>query len=81
MPQKAREDLLEWNPKYNIIDFVSLLKPLSGSSFDKINSDRNFIVTDNRPYNEYFFLADLNFQNSKVETNTKSWQLILIKIK
>ena len=65
MPQKAREDLLEWNQNIDIANFVSYLKILPVSFFDEINTDRNFIVTDNRPYNEYCLLSDLSFQNNK----------------
>ena len=70
MPQKAKDDLLEWsNKNLDIISFVSKLLILSENFFDEINPNRNFIVTDNRPYNEYFFLSDLNFKNIKNATN------------
>lgn len=65
MPQKAKTDLLEWNEKYDIIDFVSYLKEIPLPFFDSINSDKNYIATDNRPYNEYFFISDLNFKREQ----------------
>ena len=65
MPQKAKNDLLEWNKDIDIVSFVSYLRKIPESFFDEINSDKNYIATDNRPYNEYFLLADLSFQNNK----------------
>lgn len=65
MPQKAKDDLIEWNKDIDINTFVSLLRIVPVSFFDNINPDKNFIVTDNRPYNEYFFISDLNFERNK----------------
>lgn len=70
MPQKAKNDLLEWTKDIDIVSFVSYLRKIPESFFDEINSD-NYIATDNRPYNEYFFLSDLNFQNSKNDITKK----------
>ena len=65
MPQKAKEDLTEWTKNIDINILVSLLKILPISFFDNINPDKDFMVTDNRPYNEYFFISDLNFEKQK----------------
>ncbi len=65
MPQKAKDDLMEWKKDIDIVSFVSKLGILPEQFFDNINPDRNFIATDDRPYNEYFFISELNFNNSK----------------
>ena len=65
MPHKAKNDLLEWTEDIDIVSLVSYLRKIPESFFDEINQDRNFIVTDNRPYNEYCLLSDLSFQNNK----------------
>jgi len=64
IPQKAKEDLLEWNKSFDIVSFVSKLGILPDSFFNDIKLDKNFIATDNRPYNEYFFISELNFNNN-----------------
>ena len=65
MPNKAKNDLLEWTKDIDIVSFISYLKKIPESFFDEINTDKNYIATDNRPYNEYFFLSELNFNNSR----------------
>lgn len=65
MPNKAKNDLLEWTKDIDIVSFISYLKKIPESFFDEINPDKNYIATDNRPYNEYFFLSELNFNNSR----------------
>lgn len=65
MPNKAKNDLLEWTKDIDIVSFISYLRKIPESFFDEINPDKNYIATDNRPYNEYFFLSELNFNNSK----------------
>ncbi len=57
--------MIEWNKDIDINTFVSLLRTVPVSFFDNINPDKNFIVTDNRQYNEYFFISDLNFERNK----------------
>lgn len=70
MPNTAKEDLMEWNKNIDIREFISYLGLIDNQIFDKINSDKNHIVTDDRPYNEYFFLSEQNFKkNNKIYNN------------
>jgi spermidine synthase len=56
MPPSAVHDLLEWSPSPNPVDYLhkALAPPVSTRAL--LNSDPSIRVTDDQPYNEYFFL-------------------------
>ena len=65
MPDTAKKDLMEWNKNIDIVDFISMLGYIDNRFFDKINPNKDFIVTDDRPYNEYFFLSEQEFKKNR----------------
>ena len=56
MPQKARNDLLEWyrikDLKWAVVNMLSREIPLTKI----LNSDKEVVVRDDRPFNEYYIL-------------------------
>jgi len=58
MPERARNDLLEWNVNENPEEFVQKIVsrevPLSALLLKDLSEDRPVGITDDRPYNEYF---------------------------
>ncbi len=62
MPESAQKDLMEWND-YNQPNIKSYItKILSGKQDikDFLNADVQIKVSDDRPYNEYFFWRKQN---------------------
>ena len=62
MPETAQKDLMEWFPNTN-------LEKVIGSMFNNeipieriLKIKRNVVVSDDQPYNEYFFLHQLGFR-------------------
>jgi len=62
MPEAAQKDLMEWFPNTN-------LEKVIGSMFNNeipieriLKIKRNVVVSDDQPYNEYFFLHQLGFR-------------------
>ncbi|REJ72070.1 MAG: hypothetical protein DWQ34_13965 [Planctomycetota bacterium] len=56
LPESARADLLEWSANTTAGD---LLRPVLDSEInvqDLLSGDRDAVVTDDRPYNEYYLL-------------------------
>jgi spermidine synthase len=56
MPPPAVHDLLEWSPSPNLVDYLNEVLALPVSTRTLLNSDPSIRVTDDQPYNEYFFL-------------------------
>jgi spermidine synthase len=56
MPAAAAHDLLEWSDSPNLVRYLDhvLAAPISAAAL--LNSDPSIRVTDDQPYNEYFFL-------------------------
>jgi len=55
LPQAARRDLMEWNPELTIEQMAQHI--LSGrADIESLSRDGTDMVTDDRPYNEYYFL-------------------------
>ena len=56
MPEAAKKDMVEWNPgmalkfAWNLV--FEQLKPLE----EELPDDPSILITDDRPYNEYFLL-------------------------
>jgi hypothetical protein len=56
LPQAARRDLMEWNPKLTIDRMAQHILSGRASIESLLSRDGTGMVTDDRPYNEYFFL-------------------------
>ena len=62
MPIAAQKDLMEWN-NYNQPDILSYVKKIVNGREDindLLNEDKNIKITDDQPYNEYFFWRETN---------------------
>jgi hypothetical protein len=60
LPALAKKDLLEWSP---IPDAAAYLTPVLKNEYhllDPTRADRRLIITDDRPFNEYFLLRTWN---------------------
>lgn len=57
MPSEAKKDMLEWNDK-NLSDLQYAQSILAGKTDidELLNNDKGFIIDDNKPFNEYYFL-------------------------
>ncbi len=58
MPAKARVDLVEWNHgrRRNIREFVTEILAREVPVEDLLHEDPRVVITDDRPFNEYFLL-------------------------
>jgi spermidine synthase len=56
MPQRARADLLEWAGNKSIEEYVGEILKREIPVATLLNPDPKVCITDDRPYNEYFFL-------------------------
>jgi len=56
MPEKARVDLMEWSEGQSLDDCVQSILIREIDPAEILNNDRNVVITDDRPYNEYFLL-------------------------
>jgi len=61
MPERARQDLLEWNRSAEAPAYLGSVVSKEVSVVRLLNSDPDVIVTDDRPFNEYFLLRQLEF--------------------
>ena len=61
MPERAKRDLLEWNSSEDATAYLGRVVA-NEVSVPRLNSrDPDVIITDDRPYNEYFLLRQLGF--------------------
>ena len=56
MPPAAARDLLEWNPSGNLPEYLGRVLSAQFVIAKLLNRDPDIRVTDDQPYNEYFFL-------------------------
>ena len=56
MPPAAARDLLEWSDSPNLVGYLNEVLEPPISTQVLLNSDLSIRVTDDQPYNEYFFL-------------------------
>jgi predicted membrane-bound spermidine synthase len=56
MPDKAKKDLMEWYPGKTLEDIVSQILDKEVPLDSLAGSDSSVMITDDKPYNEYFFL-------------------------
>jgi predicted membrane-bound spermidine synthase len=56
LPQAARRDLMEWNPELTIERMAQHILSGRASIESLLSRDGTGMVTDDRPYNEYYFL-------------------------
>jgi spermidine synthase len=56
LPEKARADLMEWSEGQSFDDYVENILIREIDPAEILNNDRNVVITDDRPYNEYFLL-------------------------
>jgi hypothetical protein len=56
LPEKAREDLLEWTPGFGAELLFAGILVSEFDPRDRLSADPSVIVTDDRPFNEYFLL-------------------------
>jgi len=59
MPPDARDDLLEWSPGSDINSVAHQLLGGEIPLWAILNEDQGIAITDDRPFNEYFFLRRL----------------------
>ena len=56
IPPDARKDLLEWNPGQDLAVWFNKVVTKEYDPSIVVHPDPNVCITDDRPYNEYFFL-------------------------
>ena len=56
MPPAAVHDLLEWSDSPNLVGYLNEVLTPHVSTRNLLNEDPSIRVTDDQPYNEYFFL-------------------------
>jgi hypothetical protein len=61
MPERARRDLLEWNDSQDAPAYLGTVVSNEVSVPRLLNRDPDVIITDDRPFNEYFLLRQLGF--------------------
>jgi spermidine synthase len=61
MPERAKRDLLEWNDSQDAPAYLGTVVSNEVSVPRLLNRDPDVIITDDRPFNEYFLLRQLGF--------------------
>ena len=56
LPQKAKQDLVEWSPNITVETMTQNILSRRGKIDDLLQRPPNIRITDDRPYNEYDFL-------------------------
>jgi spermidine synthase len=56
LPEKARHDLVEWNPKDSPDELFGRMLSAELDIRTTLQADQIIAITDNRPYNEYYFV-------------------------
>ena len=61
MPKRARQDLMEWSPKRDLRATIAriLAEDRRVPTAGVLAEDRGIVITDDRPFNEYFALRRL----------------------
>jgi len=65
MPTNATSDLLEWADKTNVVSYLDNVISQELPVDELLNSNFDLRITDDSPYNEYFFLRRLRFTAEK----------------
>jgi hypothetical protein len=68
MPPVAAHDLLEWSDSPRLVDYLNEVLTPPVSIRDLLNNDLSIRVTDDQPYNEYFFLRRCGLFSSESAT-------------
>jgi spermidine synthase len=56
MPAKAKMDLMEWESGKDTLQFLEAMLDKEVPMSEVLKSDKSIMITDDRPYNEYFLL-------------------------
>jgi spermidine synthase len=56
LPEKARHDLVEWNPKDSPEGLFGRMLSAELDMHKRLHADPGIAITDDRPYNEYYFV-------------------------
>jgi predicted membrane-bound spermidine synthase len=59
LPASAQADLLEWTPSVNVVDVIRRILSTELPLADLLVDDPAVVVTDDRPFNEYYILRRL----------------------
>jgi hypothetical protein len=60
MPATASRDLIEWSDSPDFVSYCNQVLRAQISVQSVLNTDPSIRITDDQPYNEYFFLRRLN---------------------
>ena len=60
MPERARQDLLEWSPKPDLVAYVGSVLEHENSIEPHLGTNPAIRITDDQPFNEYFLLRRWN---------------------
>ncbi len=58
IPEKARRDILEWSQTGNLTADFQVVLSQENQITSVLNPDLNYAITDDQPFNEYFFLRN-----------------------
>jgi predicted membrane-bound spermidine synthase len=61
MPATAKNDLLEWYPEGNATEYLSRVVMKEYGSPDLTQSNPRIVITDDHPFNEYYFLRQMGW--------------------
>ena len=56
MPERARNDLLEWSSALQVTRYLDIAFSSQASGQGALDPQFQIRITDDQPYNEYFFL-------------------------
>jgi hypothetical protein len=56
LPLNAKKDLMEWSNKPNLQAYLQAMLAMEIPFEEMLNPDKTIGITDDEPYNEYFFL-------------------------
>jgi len=56
MPEAARRDLMEWSPAKDTLAFLTTMLTNEIPIAEILPADKKIMITDDRPYNEYFMV-------------------------
>jgi spermidine synthase len=59
MPEAAKKDLMEWTEVKDPVEYMNKVVGHEFNLSDILNPDESIVVTDDRPYNEYYVLRRL----------------------
>jgi hypothetical protein len=58
VPARAKQDILEWSITRNLAADLQKVLSQEAQITNVLNTDLKFAITDDQPFNEYFFLRD-----------------------